>query len=100
MELQRFKKESKREAKEFFAKSPRAENALNIEPSIPSAAFAKLKNKLTCRHTSFLVQLHTRHIALNKYLSKIGKATIPTCAACGQADETVHHYLYQCRAYN
>ena len=99
-ELQRFKKESKREAKEFFAKSPRAENALNIDPSIPSAAFTKLTSKLMRRHTSLLVQLCTRHIALNKHLLKIGKATIPTCAPCRQADETVHHYLHQCREYN
>ena len=91
-ELWRFKKESKREAKEFFAKSPRAENVLNIDPSMPSAAFAKLTSKLTRRHTSLLVQLRTGHIALNKHLSKIGKATTPTCTACGQADETVHYY--------
>ena len=59
-ELQRFKKESKREAKEFFSKAPRDENALNIRPSMPSAAFAKLTRKLMCRHTSLLVQLHTK----------------------------------------
>ena len=99
-ELQRFKKESKRGAKEFFAKSPKAENALNIDLSMPSAAFAKLISKLMRRHTSLLVQLHTGHIVLNKHLSKIGKATTPTCTACGQADETVHHYLHRCRAYN
>ena len=50
-ELQRFKKESKREAKEFFAKSLRAENVLNIDVSMPSAAFTKLTSKLRRRHT-------------------------------------------------
>ena len=100
MEIQRFKKEGRREAKELFAKSPRAKSAHNIDPSMPSAAFAKLTRKLMHRHTSLLVQLHTGHIALNKHLSKIGKAITPTCIACGRADETMNHYLYQCRAYN
>ena len=50
-ELQRLKKESKRDAKEFFAKSLRAENVLNIDLSMPSAAFTKLTSKLRCRHT-------------------------------------------------
>ena len=60
-ELRRFKKESKREAKDFFAKSPRAEKALNIDPSIPSAAFAKLTSKLTRRHTSLLTPSTVTH---------------------------------------
>ena len=99
-EIQRFKKESRREAKELFAKSPRAKNSHNTDLSMPSAAFAKLTRKLMRRHTSLLVQLCTGHIVLNKHLSKIGKAITPTCTACRQVDETVHHYLYQCGAYN
>ena len=36
-EIQKFKKESRRESKEFFAKSPRAKNTHNTDPSMPSA---------------------------------------------------------------
>ena len=36
-EIQRFKKESRREAEELYAKSPRAKNTHNTDPSMPSA---------------------------------------------------------------
>jgi ribonuclease HI len=99
-ETQRHNAELNREARAIFAKSPRASFALEIDPTMPSAAFSKITRNLPRRHTSLLIQLRTGHIALNKYLHKIGKADSPQCPECRNTSETVHHYLFRCPAYS
>jgi hypothetical protein len=99
-ELQRHHKKVKQEARTIFAKSPRARHAHEIDPSMPSAAFSKLTGDMPRRHASILVQLRTGHVGLNKHLHKIGKAESPLCPACQKTDETVHHFLFRCPAYD
>jgi hypothetical protein len=52
------------------------------------------------RHTSLLVQLRMRHVALNKYLHKIGKTNSPICPQCRSTQESVHLYLFRCPAFS
>ncbi|KAH7918413.1 hypothetical protein BV22DRAFT_985058, partial [Leucogyrophana mollusca] len=63
----------------------------------------KLVNKLPRRHTSLLFQLRSNHVPLNKHLHKIGALDVepssPTCRACGDREETVHHFILTCPAY-
>jgi ribonuclease HI len=99
-EIQRHNAELNRQARNIFAKSPRAPFAHEIDPTMPSAAFARITKDMPRRHASLLVQLRTGHIALNKYMHKIGKTNSPICAQCQNAQETVHHYLFRCPAYN
>jgi ribonuclease HI len=99
-ETQRHNAKLNQEARAIFAKSPRAPFALEIDPTMPSAAFSKITKNLPRRHTSLLIQLRTGHIALNKYLHKIGKADSPLCPECRHTSETVHHYLFRCPAFS
>ncbi|KAI0745586.1 hypothetical protein C8Q76DRAFT_600892, partial [Earliella scabrosa] len=42
------------------------------------------------------LQLRTGHVPLNTYLERIGKTLSRTCPACGEAPETVKHFLLDC----
>jgi RNase H len=99
-EIQRHNAELNRQAWAIFAKSPRAPLALEIDPTMPSAAFSRITKNMPCRHASLLVQLRTGHVALNKYLHKIGKADSPICPQCRRTQESVHHYLFRCPAFS
>jgi hypothetical protein len=88
--IQRHNAELNRQARAIFAKSPRAPFALEVDPTMPSAAFLRITKDMPRRHTSLLIQLRTWHVVLNKYLHKIGKADSPLCPACQSTHETVH----------
>ncbi|KAH9847031.1 hypothetical protein C2E23DRAFT_704729, partial [Lenzites betulinus] len=45
------------------------------------------------------VQFRTNHVPLQSYLERIGKAPSATCPTCGDAPETVHHFLLVCPTY-
>lgn len=47
---------------------------------------------------SLIIQLRTRHIALNSFLHRIRRADSPLCTRC-QEPETVTHFLFHCRRY-
>ncbi|KAF9071831.1 hypothetical protein BDP27DRAFT_1146288, partial [Rhodocollybia butyracea] len=53
------------------------------------------------RHSSMMIQL-TGHIALAKYLHRIGNSDCPNCPRCrlwGRSEqETVRHYIVECPA--
>ena len=61
---QKHNKKLRKEEKALFASSSRAISMLNVDPSIPSAAFMKLAFQLPCKHAALLIQLRTRHILL------------------------------------
>ncbi|KAJ3878611.1 hypothetical protein F5051DRAFT_292525, partial [Lentinula edodes] len=46
-----------------------------------------------------LTQLRTGHIPLQRHLHRIGKADSATCPCCKHGNETVTHYLFECRAH-
>jgi hypothetical protein len=99
-EVQRHNAELKRQARAIFAKSPRASFALEIDPTMPSAVFSRITKDMPRRHASLLIQLRTGHVALNRYMYKIGKVDSPTCPQCRTAQESVHHYLFRCPAFS
>ena len=67
-----------------------------IDPLLPSKQFWKLASKLNRRQTSILVQLRKGDALLRKHLFRIDKAEDPTCSYCGQGNESVHHFLFDC----
>jgi hypothetical protein len=89
----------KQEARETFVLSPRHNMLKKIDNSAPSDKFQKLISDLPRRHASLLVQLRTGHAPLNKHLAKIKAVESPTCPACKQREETVHHYILTCEEY-
>ena len=46
------------------------------------------------------MQLRTGHVPLQAYLERIGKELTRTCPTCGEAPETVYHYLVECSTYS
>ena len=89
----------KREAAAYLAQSKRYPRLHALDATAPSARFRKLTAKLSRRQASLLVQLRTGHIPLNHHLARIGATETPTCPACHEREETVHHYLMVCPAY-
>jgi hypothetical protein len=83
-----------------WAASPRHDRIHRIDPSLPSKSFRKLTKGLSRNQTSALAQLRSGHVPLNVYLHRINKASSPGCASCLQGDESVHHFLFECRTWN
>jgi hypothetical protein len=79
--------------------SPRYGKISKIDPSFPFTKYQKAAAKLTRSQTSVIVQLRTGHIGLNKHLARIKKADSPLCPSCHVAEESVHHFMFECPAY-
>jgi hypothetical protein len=56
--------------------------------------------QLPRKQASILIQLRTGHVPFNRHLYTIGKVTLPLCLACNEREETVHHFLFVCSAYD
>ena len=80
--------------------APRHDRIHRIDPSLPSKSFHKLTKGLSCNQTSTLTQFRSGHVPLNVYLHRINKASSLGCASCLQGDESVHHFLFECRTWN
>jgi hypothetical protein len=79
--------------------SPRYTWAAAIDDSLPSKALYSLTAGFTRAQTSLITQLRTAHIPLNQHLYRIKRAPSPLCPACAGAEESIHHFLFDCRAH-
>jgi hypothetical protein len=79
--------------------SPRYARMAAIDDALPAKSFYKGIAGFTRAQTSLTMQLRTTHVPLNKHLYRIKKAQSPFCPACTGAEESVHHYLFECRAH-
>lgn len=66
-----------------------------IDIALPGKHVKDLYNGLNRKEAKTLVQLRTGMSRLNSYLNKIGAVDSDLCA-CGQASETVEHFLFRC----
>lgn len=99
--LMRHKREWRNSTEQKLSQSPRFMRTKAVDPNWPNAAkILTTLADLPRKHASLLVQLRTGHCPLNAYLHRIQKADSPICAYCGNAPETVHHYLLECRAHD
>ena len=55
-------------------------------------------NGLSRREQSVIFQLRTGHVPLNSYLSSIKPQHPSACPLCQEPQETVKHFLFECRA--
>ena len=94
-----YKAELDRLAAERWRTSVRGRRFAEIDKSLPSKKYDALIAGLSRRHANLLLQLRTNHVPLQTYLARIGKVLSPTCPTCGEAAETVAHYLLTCRRY-
>ena len=82
--------------KSLWAKSPQKGQMDKVDNKLPSHSFLLVTGHLSRAQASMLMQLRTGHVPLNYFLHKINKAESLVCPACQLADETVHHYLFDC----
>jgi hypothetical protein len=66
-----------------------------IDMALPGSHTRILYDGLKRKEAMVLAQLRTGMTRLNSYLSKIGVAQSDLCI-CGQASETVEHFLFRC----
>ncbi|KAG7145205.1 RNA-directed DNA polymerase mobile element jockey like protein [Verticillium longisporum] len=66
-----------------------------IDTALPGRHTRWIYDGLSAAQASVLAQLRTGMTRLNTYLRKIGAALDVECA-CGQAAETVEHFLFRC----
>ncbi|GKU11645.1 unnamed protein product [Fusarium langsethiae] len=66
-----------------------------VDAAFPGKHTRLLYDGLSRREASVLAQLRTGMARLNGYLFRISVAASPQCA-CGQAMETVDHFLFRC----
>lgn len=56
-------------------------------------------HRISRNSASLIFQLRVGHAPLNEYLFKLGKVASAQCPACGEAKETVEHFLLRCPKY-
>jgi hypothetical protein len=66
-----------------------------VDIALPGKHTRRLYDKLPWKEASVLAQLRTGMARLNSYLHRINAAPTDLCT-CGQARETVEHFLFQC----
>jgi ribonuclease HI len=71
-------------------------HAKRVDAALPGKHTRQLYDRLSWKEASVLAQLRTGMARLNGYLFRINAAETDQCA-CGQAKETVDHFLFRCR---
>lgn len=97
---QNFKDELDRRPGVRWRTSGRGVRMAEVDGAMPSKKYGALISTLPRRHANLLVQFRTNHVPLQAYLARIGKAPSATCPTCGDAPETVQHYLLACPTYS
>ncbi|KAJ5148268.1 hypothetical protein N7526_001620 [Penicillium atrosanguineum] len=67
-----------------------------VAATLPGKHTRKLYDRLSWKEASVVAQLRTGMARLNGYLYRINVAETDQCA-CGQARETVEHFLFRCQ---
>ncbi|KAJ5559512.1 hypothetical protein N7513_001911 [Penicillium frequentans] len=71
-------------------------HAKRVDAALPGKHTRQLYDCLTWKEATVLAQLRTGMARLNGYLNQINVAETDQCD-CGQARETVEHFLFRCR---
>jgi hypothetical protein len=71
----------------------------DLDAALPGHHTRALYDALDRREASILAQLRTGMTRLNEYLYRI-KAVESNVCACGQAQETIKHFLFRCTQWN
>ncbi|KAJ5100792.1 hypothetical protein N7456_006844 [Penicillium angulare] len=74
-------------------------HAKRVDAALPGKHTRLLYDQLSWKEATVLAQLRTGMARLNGYLYRINAADTDQCA-CGQAKETVEHFLFRCRKWS
>jgi hypothetical protein len=70
-----------------------------IDTALPGKHTRTIYDALNAKESRILVQLRTGKCRLNRYLHSIRATSADQCS-CGQAAETVEHFLFRCTRWN
>jgi hypothetical protein len=70
-----------------------------IDTALPGQHTRAIYDALNAKESRILIQLRTGKCRLNRYLHSIKAVGTDQCS-CGQAAETVEHFLFRCRRWN
>ena len=70
-----------------------------VDTALPGQHTRAIYDALNAKESRILIQLRTGKCRLNRYLHSIGAVGTDQCS-CGQAAETVEHFLFRCRRWN
>ena len=76
--------------------SPRYVQMSKINDNLPSQSYLSDTAGLTRAQSSLITHMRTGHALLNQHLYRIKQVPTPLCPACSRADESTHHYLFEC----
>jgi hypothetical protein len=96
---QHYRKATKKRWAEECANKHRFRRIHAIDPTAPLNQFMKLMEDCTRGQSSILIQLRTGKAPLNRHLYQMKRIDRPTCPHCPTTEETVKHYLLECRHY-
>lgn len=100
--LWEFYTKQKHYADRAWRKSPHYSRFWHVDSATAQQAahqYRKLATSMPRKITRIMVQLWTGHIGLNHHLFKIQRVESPACPKCSYPNESVHHYLIRCLAY-
>jgi len=91
----------KKKWKEDWQASKRGKKALRLDKTTPSDKFLKTISKegLSRKAASRIAQFRLQHVPLNSYLYRFKRVDKPNCPACGEAEESIAHFLLTCPSY-
>jgi hypothetical protein len=95
----RTKEENRAYALENWTSSPAGTKLLGRYPSVDPSLFIKNTAHLNRGQTTLLFRLVTGHVQLQKHLHTLRLVDSPTCEACGEAKESVSHFVLHCPKY-
>ncbi|KAJ8468306.1 hypothetical protein ONZ45_g17291 [Pleurotus djamor] len=94
------KQRRKERSAHAWSNSTRKASLDRIDKDLTEEKFIKQVGDWRKNRVSIITQLRTRHIPLNLYLHRIGRAETPWCPHCPRKRETVFHFLKECPAYS
>lgn len=83
----------------LWTASPRHQRLHGIDPHVLQRSFLKLTSTYSKRLTGLILGLRINHIPLNKHLFRLARTDSPHCPHCPETEESVHHFLFECRQY-
>ncbi|KAG8695257.1 hypothetical protein FRC09_009276, partial [Ceratobasidium sp. 395] len=94
-----FKEANKDYALGNWGDSRQANKLCELYPHIDPSQFLATVNRLPRSQATLLFRLITGHIQLQRHLHTIHAVDSPVCEGCGDAPETVAHFILQCPKY-
>jgi len=101
---QEFHERLKGKWKTWWKNSPHHDKFSRIDDQFPMLNFNKAKDNLMRKQASFIVQIRTGYVLVNKFLHRIKKQENAKCNSCLknlgiEVTKSIQHFLFECKTY-